>query len=39
VLPAALLSLEPLVTVPVLCLLIWLSRRERHAARLPAGCG
>jgi hypothetical protein len=39
VVPAALRSLEPLVTVPMLGLLVWLSRRQRHAARLAAGCG
>jgi hypothetical protein len=39
VLPPELRSLEPLVTIPVLCLLVWLSRRYRQAASLTAGCG
>jgi hypothetical protein len=39
VVPAALRSLEPLVTVPVLVLLVWLSRRQRQGARLAAGGG
>ena len=39
VLPAALRSLEPLVTLPVLALLIWLRRRQRRAGTLAAGHG
>ena len=38
-LPAARQSLEPLVTIPVLGLLVWLSLRNQQAARLAAGCG
>jgi hypothetical protein len=38
-LPAEQRLLEPLVTVPVLCLLVWLSRRNRQGAPLVAGCG
>ncbi len=38
-LPAARRSLEPLVTIPVLGLLVWLSRRNRQSTRLAAGCG
>jgi hypothetical protein len=37
-LPVAQRELEPLVTVPALALLAWLSWRYRRADRLPAGC-
>jgi hypothetical protein len=36
ILPMALRSLEPLVTLPVLALLIWLGRRQRRNAALAA---
>jgi hypothetical protein len=36
VLPAALAELEPLATVPMLALLVWLSRRVRRADQLTA---
>jgi len=39
VLPAGLRTLEPLVTVPVLGLLVWLRRRQRQEQRLVAGGG
>jgi hypothetical protein len=39
VLPAGLRTLEPLVTIPVLGLLVWLRRRQRQEARLVAGGG
>ena len=39
VLPVALRSLEPVVTLPVLALLLWLGRRQRRTASLTASRG
>ncbi len=39
VLPVALRSLEPVVTLPVLALLIWLGRRQRRTGTLAASGG